>query len=72
MAKRGLDISSIQSVLKDIQENIGWSICIGAGTSVPVLPDWFQLVEKLILENCEPKEVIDIKTYKKWFFRRTR
>lgn len=30
MAKKGLDISTIQAVLKDVQINLGWSLCIGA------------------------------------------
>ena len=64
MAKRGLDISTIQAVLKDVQINLGWSLCIGAGTSVPVLPDWFSLVERLINNNCKSRDKIDIDVYK--------
>ncbi len=54
MAKKGLDISTMQAVLKDVQINLGWSLCIGAGTSVPALPDWFSLVERLINHNYNP------------------
>ena len=64
MAKKGLDISTIHSVLKDIKTTGGWSLCIGAGTSLPVLPDWFSLVDKLIRNNCRAKDVIDIEAYK--------
>ncbi len=64
MAKKGLDISTIQAVLKDVQTNLGWSLCIGAGTSVPILPDWFSLVERLIKNNCRPEDKIDIDVYK--------
>lgn len=39
MAKKGLDISTIQTVLRDVKDSSGWSLCIGAGTSMPVLPD---------------------------------
>lgn len=60
MAKKGLDISTIQAVLKDVQTNLGWSLCIGAGTSVPALPDWFSLVERLINHNCCSEDKIDI------------
>lgn len=68
MAKIGLDISTIQPVLKDVKMGSGWSLCIGAGTSVPVLPDWFSLVEKLIAKNCIAEDIIDIDVYKKMGF----
>lgn len=68
MAKIGLDISTIQPVLKDVKMGSGWSLCIGAGTSVPVLPDWFSLVEKLIAKNCIAEDIIDIDVYKRMGF----
>lgn len=68
MAKRGLDVSTIQPVLKDVQGNLGWSLCIGAGTSIPILPDWFSLVDELIKENCPPEDIINIEEYKKMGF----
>lgn len=68
MAKKGLDISTIKPVLKDVIESSGWSLCIGAGTSAPVLPDWFSLVERLIIKNCSSKDIIDINVYKKMGF----
>ena len=64
MAKKGLEISTIQTVLKDVQNSLGWSLCVGAGTSVPILPDWFSLVERLINHNCSSKDKIDINVYK--------
>lgn len=68
MAKKGLEISTVRTVLKDVQNNTGWSLCIGAGTSAPVLPDWFTLVDKLIRNNCCVKDIIDIDVYKKMGF----
>ena len=68
MAKKGLDISTIQSVLRDVKDSGGWSLCVGAGTSMPALPDWFALVEKLINKNCSSKDIIDINVYKKMGF----
>ena len=68
MAKKGLDISTIQTVLRDVKDSSGWSLCIGAGTSMPVLPDWFSLVENLINKNCDSKDIIDIEIYKKMGF----
>lgn len=68
MAKKGLDISTIQSVLRDVKDSGGWSLCVGAGTSMPILSDWFSLVEKLINKNCSSKDIIDINVYKKMGF----
>lgn len=68
MAKPGLDIKTILPVLKDANSKNGWSICIGAGTSKPILPDWYSLVEKLIVNNCSAEEVIAIEKYKKLGF----
>ena len=64
MAKKGLDISSMQAVLKDVKETWGWSLCIGAGASIPASPNWISLVEKLIDNHCESDERIDIETFK--------
>ena len=68
MAKKGLDIYTVQSVLKDVKNNGGWSLCIGAGINMPVLPDWYSLVERLIDKNCSSKDRIDIDVYKKMGF----
>lgn len=68
MAKPGLDIKTILPVLRDANSKNGWSICIGAGTSKPLLPDWYSLVEKLINNNCDKEEIIDIEKYKKLGF----
>lgn len=68
MAKKGLEISTMQTVLKDVRDNLGWSLCIGAGTSIPILPDWYSLVEKLINNNCSLRDRIDIGVYKNMGF----
>jgi hypothetical protein len=47
-----------------VNDTSGWSLCIGAGTNTPVLPDWFSLVEQLINKNCIPEETIDIDTFR--------
>ena len=68
MAKKGLDISTINTVLNKKTIRSGWSLCIGAGTSIPVLPDWFSLVESLIKNHCKKDDVIEIEKYKKMGF----
>ena len=62
MAKKGMDISSVTQVLRDVKVSGGWSLRIGAGTSVPVVPNWFSLVEKLINKHCKTKDRIDIQS----------
>jgi PAS domain S-box-containing protein len=43
----GLDISGFRGALKQRSQDIGWSLCIGAGTSLNALPDWATLVKRL-------------------------
>lgn len=64
MAKRGLEFGSINPVLL----NVDWSLCIGAGTSAPLLPDWYTLVGRMIDKYCDPKDKISIDVYKKMGF----
>ena len=59
MAKKGLDIKTIQPVLRDVTKRNGWSLCVGAGTSVPALADWYTLVELLIKNNCSKNEITE-------------
>lgn len=68
MAKEGLKISTIQPVLRNINDTMGWSICIGAGTSMPAVSDWYTLVERLIVNNCDKDDIIDIGTLKRLGF----
>ena len=68
MAKKGLDIKTIQPVLRDVTKRNGWSLCVGAGTSVPALAEWYTLVELLIKNNCSKNEIIDIDVYRKMDF----
>ena len=64
-----MDIKTIQPVLRDVTKRNGWSLCVGAGTSVPALADWYTLVE-----NCSSKIIaakmrsIDIDVYRKMDF----
>ena len=68
MAKNGLDISSVTQIFRDVKGNGGWSLCVGAGTSVPVVPNWFALVEKLINKHCKAEDIIDIKLFQEMGF----
>lgn len=68
MAKPGLHIDTIYPVLKGANVISGWSLCIGAGTSSPIIPDWFMLVDSLISKHCRTKDKINIDDYKKMGF----
>jgi hypothetical protein len=46
----------IKSVLKTSFPDMGWGICIGAGTSFPVFPTWNNLVESLIRRDKSIKD----------------
>ncbi|MGF6848293.1 hypothetical protein QFZ51_003528 [Chitinophaga sp. W3I9] len=39
---------NIKSVLRKDYSDMGWGLCIGAGTSYPIFPTWSALVESLI------------------------
>ncbi len=50
----------IKSALLKEQNNNGWGLCIGAGTSYPTFPTWNSLVENMIAKDKtikKPKEV---------------
>jgi len=68
MAKRGLEVDKVAAVLRHTDNKSGWSICIGAGTSLPVLYDWYSLVGNLINDNCSASVKIDINTYRNMGF----
>jgi len=64
MAKKGLDIRTMQEVLKNIDS---WSLCVGAGINLPLLPDWYSLAQNIISAHCA-SDNIDIELYKKHGF----
>lgn len=51
MAKKGLFVGNIGPILQDRSQKGGWVLCIGAGTSKPMFPDWNLLVERLITKD---------------------
>ncbi|MCE9554579.1 MAG: SIR2 family protein [Planctomycetes bacterium] len=62
MSKPGLDGATIGPVLKEKSSHVGWSMCIGAGVSVPAFPSWPELVENLVkkeLGDARGKTVAD-------------
>jgi len=61
MAKSSLTYDNIQSFL---DSKTTWSLCIGAGTNIPLLPDWYQLAENMINKYCSEEDRIPIEDLK--------
>ncbi len=66
MAKKGLTLKTLSNYFKG--ENTKWGLCIGAGTSLPIVPDWYSLIDRIITDNIPAKERIDIDNYKSMGF----
>jgi hypothetical protein len=45
MAKKGIELDQLKSIIKVRCKTSGWALCIGAGTSIPLFPSWQTLVE---------------------------
>ena len=48
MAKLGIRFNDLGPVLKRTRETTAWSLCVGAGTSKGIFPDWRGLVARLV------------------------
>ncbi|MEM7155995.1 MAG: SIR2 family protein [Myxococcota bacterium] len=46
--KKGLPQERADQLLVNAAQGPGWALCIGAGTSLPIFPDWNRLVRNLI------------------------
>lgn len=66
MAKQGLTLKRLSAILKG--KNKKWGLCIGAGTSLPVIPDWYSLIDKIIMNNIPSKESISIGIFRSMGF----
>ena len=54
MAKPGLRFGTLHQLVKFGDNGPGWSLCIGAGTSMHVFPGWRELVRALISRAPDP------------------
>lgn len=57
MAKSGIELKNLNKMIGE--EGQSWALCIGAGTSSPLLPDWFTLVDNIVHNFCDKKDVIE-------------
>ncbi len=48
MSKKGFVFPEIPSLISKDSDKPNWSLCIGAGVSYPLFPDWFELAAKLL------------------------
>ena len=60
LPKKGIKIEDLTDILRSTHENVKWSLCVGAGISMPIFPDWFTLVDKMIANVCEQYPQIKI------------
>jgi hypothetical protein len=54
MAKSGLVMPNLKPVLQSKAGSSGWALCIGAGTSYPMFPNWYALVTDLVSHDIGP------------------
>ncbi len=55
MAKIGLNTTKARSLLTQKSSQSGWTLCVGAGVSLPAFPDWKTLVSRLISNDTKHK-----------------
>lgn len=60
MAKKGIYLKDLNSIIKSNYSKSGWALCIGAGTSRPVVPDWNSLVEALVARDTTVRDPLSI------------
>jgi hypothetical protein len=60
MAKTGIKARNAAGILKTVGAG-GWSICIGAGSSLPLFPTWQDLVQDLLTTGPSPLTAYEAK-----------
>lgn len=63
MIKKGFNVENVPRVIRPAKDTPGWSLCIGAGTSVPIFPDWYTLAKELA-QKITPELQFNIYTLK--------
>jgi len=53
MIKRGFTEKTLPHIISDQIDRKKWAICVGAGTSKPIFPLWYEIVDELI-ESVNP------------------
>ncbi len=64
MPKKGFLLKDVPPILVSAKDKPGWALCVGAGTSIPIFPDWYSLAEQLA-NQLIPDKPFDLLTIKK-------
>lgn len=63
MPKKGFLLANVPNLLSTAKDKPGWALCIGAGTSVPLFPDWYSLAAEMA-EQLVPGKPLDVEGLK--------
>lgn len=63
MPKKGFLLADVPNLLSTATDKPGWALCIGAGTSVPLFPDWYSLAAEMA-EQLVPEKPFNVKGLK--------
>ena len=47
MAKKGFELNTLTKLISSDSDKPNWSLCVGAGISAPLFPDWYSLAQRL-------------------------
>ena len=63
MPKKGFLLADVPKLLSTANDKPGWALCIGAGTSVPLFPDWYSLAAEMA-EQLVPEKPFNVEALK--------
>lgn len=63
MPKKGFLLADVPKLLSTANDKPGWALCIGAGTSVPLFPDWYSLAAEMA-EQLVPGKPFNVEALK--------
>lgn len=64
MPKQGFLLADVPKLFSTANDKPGWALCIGAGTSVPLFPDWYSLGSEMA-KQLVPETPFDVEALKK-------
>lgn len=63
MPKQGFLLADVPKLFSTVNDKPGWALCIGAGTSVPLFPDWYSLAAEMA-KQLVPETPFDVEAKK--------
>lgn len=64
MPKQGFLLADVPKLFSTANDKPGWALCIGAGTSVPLFPDWYSLGSEMA-KQLVPETPFNVEALKK-------